>query len=95
MFEFVKKLFCKHKYNLKIVLPCIFKTIEGQHLDCPVYLYECNKCGKRKVIKDMNSFYKPSLLKQLKMWSKHEIEISHKNVFFKYNPHMKGLCNEE
>lgn len=82
MFEFIKRLKCKHKYKLKIVLPCRFRTIENNCLDCSVYLYECNKCGKRKVIRDANSFYKRTLLWQLNMWAKGEIEINNENVNF-------------
>jgi hypothetical protein len=63
MNKFIKKLFCKHTYK------CMYKY------DTDVYLFECSKCGKRKVI--YSTFFNRKTAKTIiKMWKKHEIEIN-------------------
>ena len=60
MTNFIKKLFCKHTYK------CMYKY------DSEVYLFECSKCAKRKVV--YSPFFNGKITKTLlKMWERHEI----------------------
>lgn len=67
----IKQLFCKHDYKLIEYIPCIFNS-RGVKLQVPISLYECTKCGCRRVKKADNCFYHYTILDQVKMWKKGE-----------------------
>ena len=66
---------CKHKYILKGIIRATFTTSSNREIDVPVYLYQCQKCDKRKVVRENDFFYTSSLLKQLDMWEKNHIDF--------------------
>jgi hypothetical protein len=76
MFEFLKRLFCKHNYGYKGVWNCTFRLIEKDEISSvPIYFFECRKCGKRKVIRDSDYLYNNHILDLTKLWLKGEIEV--------------------
>lgn len=69
------KLFCKHKYKLIISLPCTFKCDDDTVLNLPIDLFECKICGKRKVIREPDCFYRGNLLKAINLWVKGQLDL--------------------
>ena len=69
------KFLCKHSYELIKQIPCTFKYNDNTKIPVSIFLFECKKCHKRKVIKDANCFYNSTLLKKLKLWLKDEIDM--------------------
>lgn len=67
----LKQLFCKHDYKLIHYIPCTFNS-RGTILKVPISLYECSRCGHRRVKKADNYFYHYTILDQVKMWKKGE-----------------------
>lgn len=76
MFE---QLFCKHNYTFIKEINCIFISESGNSKNVPIELYECLKCGKRKVLKDLDHCYNPQALETVNMWRKHEISVEELN----------------
>ena len=78
MKEFFKQLFCKHKYSCIGALDCTFE-MKGTIYDVPATFFECVKCKKRIILKDVDCMYTPSLLQQMKLWKKHQIKFYFEN----------------
>lgn len=72
--KFIDKLFCSHKFRYLGKLNTRYIG-EDKELDVPIYFYECVKCGKRIAMKRNDRFYSPTLLQQINLWEKHQIEI--------------------
>lgn len=74
--EFLKQLFCKHKYSYVGDADCTFETDSGQIVEMPAFFHECKKCGKRIVLKNEDCFYTKTFLNQIKLWQKRQIEFN-------------------
>lgn len=75
MIKFVIQLFCKHSYKRIASLPCTYKVTNEQIINVPIYFYICSKCRKRKIIKFNSLFYNDSLLAQVELWQKGELDF--------------------
>lgn len=74
----LKQLFCKHHYVEVDEIPCTCKLLDNKTIkQCPVTLLQCEKCGKRHVIKDEDIYYNVNLLKKLKLWVKGLYNFEH------------------
>lgn len=69
------KFLCKHSYELIKRIPCTFRFNDNTQIAVPIFLFECKKCHRRKVIRDENCFYNSSVLKKLELWLKGEIDM--------------------
>ena len=69
----LKQLFCKHKYRQVEEINCVYIT-DNKEIECPISLLECCKCKKRLIIKDADFYYRKTLLRELELWKKHQIE---------------------
>lgn len=73
--QFLKQLFCNHKYNLLGTIPCTFDYgDEGGITGCPIRLFECEQCKQRMVIRDEDFMYKSSLLEEIELWRKGQLD---------------------
>ena len=70
MFEFFKRLFCKHNYQDFGQIDCTFTYEDGNTIDVPILFLVCPKCGKRKIIRRNSYYYNDNLLKQVHLWEK-------------------------
>lgn len=68
--KFLKQLFCEHHYFIWDEMPCIFELDSGIKINVPITLMECEKCGKRIVLRDTDYFYNTSLLRKINIWKK-------------------------
>lgn len=64
------KLFCKHNYVQFDQLHCTIKMDDGSLYGVPMTLMECEKCGKRIVLKDSDWCYNKNLLQKVDLWKR-------------------------
>ena len=64
------QLFCKHNYVVYDTIPCTCRLENGQVVDVPIMLMECEKCGKRLVLKDQDWHYKLTVLQRVDLWKR-------------------------
>lgn len=76
MIKFVTQLFCKHTYKRIASLRCTYNVTDNRTIDVPIYFYICSKCNKRKTIKFNRVFYNDSLIEQIELWEKGELEFN-------------------
>lgn len=75
MNKFIKQLFCNHKYNYLGHREYYFIWDDGTRMFIPARFFECSKCGKRKIIRSDEIYYKETWLKMFKLWLKGQVEI--------------------
>lgn len=66
--NWLSKLFCKHNYIQYDYLPCTLKLEDGSIINVPMTLMQCEKCGKRIVLKDSDWCYNRDLLQKVDLW---------------------------
>ena len=76
MIKFVTQLFCKHSYKKIASLRCTYIVTDNRTIDVPIHFYMCRKCNKRKTIKFNSVFYNYSLIEQIELWEKGELEFN-------------------
>lgn len=67
MIERIKRMFCKHSYELVNTIDTEAYVIFGK-IKTKTNLYECKKCGKRIV----SGYYSDSV--ELQLWLRHELD---------------------
>ena len=71
----LKQLFCNHKYQYLGRWSCTFKFEDSTKVSVPITFLECNKCGKRKALKEGNCYYNTEVLNYTKLWEKGQLEL--------------------
>jgi len=79
MFEFLKRLFCKHNYGMVGTWSCTYSYNGKKETPVPVYFFECTKCHARKVIKDSDMYYTTHISKLIRLWLKGQIIVDFKD----------------
>ena len=69
------KLFCKHKYEVQLKLPCTFEFDDKHSVSVPIHLLECKLCGHRKVLKSSKCFYCKPITDLVNLYQKGQIDI--------------------
>lgn len=80
--EFFKKLFCKHKYIFQGSMPCTcIEEHDSEPTKCPIHFYICEKCGKRLIVRSPENYkYTDTILQEIKLWKKGQLEIDFKEI---------------
>ena len=69
------KLFCKHDYEIVKIWDCVFKYDDNCKVPTPIDFLVCKKCGKRKLLRDVDWKYNDSVLRRAALWEKGEISL--------------------
>ena len=73
--NFLKRLFCSHKYKFLGKWNCTFKFEDGLVINVPITFLECSNCGKRKVLRDKSYYYSVEVNNYVRLWEKGQIEV--------------------
>ena len=75
MNKFFKQLFCNHQYKFLGRKDYYFEFETGEERYIPIELLECEKCGKRQIIKYSNWLYRDAEIRKFKLWEQGKIEL--------------------